>query len=130
MSTARLAAPTVRAGRGVARGVAGNRPSHRIVSRPIHIASPRRPPESPHGPSHIEVVRRWEELEWWACTYCDRSFGAKVVPEIDHIRPLSKGGLHEWSNLAPSCRDCNRAKSDTDMTDWLAVTAGQADTQS
>lgn len=32
---------------------------------------------------------------------------------IDHIMPLSKGGLHIWSNVQLLCRQCNTAKSDT-----------------
>lgn len=34
------------------------------------------------------------------------------APEIDHIIPLSKGGLHIESNLRCSCRKCNGLKSD------------------
>ncbi|MEV7425204.1 HNH endonuclease signature motif containing protein [Streptomyces sp. NPDC091212] len=88
-----------------------------------------RPLDPPHGPSRRDVLRRWEELEWWSCTYCDAPFGGMVVAEVDHIRPLAKGGLHIWVNLAPSCRDCNRSKGDRDMTDWLVVLAGQLDTE-
>ncbi|WP_368857858.1 HNH endonuclease [Streptomyces sp. DH12] len=80
-----------------------------------------RPPEPPRGPSHRDVLRRWEELEWWTCTYCDRDFGPSVVAEVDHVRPLAHGGLHEWGNLVPACRDCNRAKSDSDVVSWLAA---------
>lgn len=31
---------------------------------------------------------------------------------IDHILPVSKGGLHIWSNVQLLCRTCNIAKSD------------------
>lgn len=34
------------------------------------------------------------------------------APEVDHIIPLSKGGLHIESNLRCSCRKCNGLKSD------------------
>ncbi|GGY88954.1 HNH endonuclease [Streptomyces nitrosporeus] len=85
--------------------------------------------ESPSGPSRRDVLRRWEEADEWSCVYCDCSFGQMVAAEVDHIVPLAKGGLHEWSNLAPACAWCNRAKSDLDMSDWLAVLAGQSDTE-
>ncbi|MEW1551403.1 HNH endonuclease [Streptomyces tsukubensis] len=62
----------------------------------------------------------------WACSYCDAAFGQTVVAEIDHVIPLAKGGLHEWSNLAPACRECNRSKSDTDVVEWLRDLAGHA----
>lgn len=39
-------------------------------------------------------------------TYEDRA------PEVDHVIPLSKGGLHVESNLRCSCRKCNGLKSD------------------
>lgn len=52
-----------------------------------------------------------------------------VVAEVDHIRPLAKGGLHNWENLIPACRDCNRIKSDQDMPVWITFLAGQRDTE-
>jgi hypothetical protein len=55
----------------------------------------------------------------WSCAYCDCAFTEKVVPEVDHIRPLAKGGVHEWSNLAPACASCNRLKADQDVAVWL-----------
>ncbi|WP_405927866.1 HNH endonuclease [Streptomyces griseus] len=79
--------------------------------------------------SRRDVLRRWEELEWWACVYCDASFGPMVVAEADHITPLAKGGVHSFVNLAPACADCNRAKSDLDMSDWMALSAGQCGTE-
>lgn len=33
-------------------------------------------------------------------------------PSIDHIRPLAKGGLHEWGNVQLACRRCNSMKRD------------------
>lgn len=32
--------------------------------------------------------------------------------EVDHVKPLAKGGLHCLSNLRPICLSCNRRKSD------------------
>ena len=32
--------------------------------------------------------------------------------QIDHVKPLSKGGLHVLANLRPACATCNRRKSD------------------
>lgn len=33
-------------------------------------------------------------------------------PSIDHIVPLSKGGLHRWDNVQLMCRGCNSLKCD------------------
>lgn len=30
--------------------------------------------------------------------------------ELDHVKPLSKGGPHILSNLRPACKSCNQAK--------------------
>jgi 5-methylcytosine-specific restriction endonuclease McrA len=30
--------------------------------------------------------------------------------QVDHVKPLSKGGLHILSNLRPACSDCNNRK--------------------
>lgn len=35
-------------------------------------------------------------------------------PSIDHIKPISKGGLHSWGNIQLAHRRCNRIKSDSE----------------
>ncbi|WP_369147096.1 HNH endonuclease [Streptomyces sp. R44] len=80
-------------------------------------------------PSRDAILRRWEELEWWSCAYCDRPFGEKVVAEVDHIRPLAKGGRDEWVNFNPACRECNRGKGDLDVDDWISMSAGQREAE-
>lgn len=86
----------------------------------MRITPPLRPLEPPAGPSRRDILRRWEEAEEWSCAYCDSAFTQMVVAEVDHVRPLAKGGVHQWFNLAPSCGPCNRAKADTDVVHWLA----------
>ncbi len=48
------------------------------------------------------------------CQYCGRE-PPEVKLEIDHIKPVSKGGTNEPSNLITSCRDCNRGKTDSEI---------------
>lgn len=31
-------------------------------------------------------------------------------PTIEHIKPLSKGGMHSWNNVALACKNCNDIK--------------------
>lgn len=35
-----------------------------------------------------------------------------TYPSIDHIKPIAKGGLHEWGNVQLLCRKCNTKKRD------------------
>ena len=37
---------------------------------------------------------------------------------MDHVLPLSRGGLHEVNNLVPACRKCNFNKHDKTLEEW------------
>lgn len=47
----------------------------------------------------------------FTCQYCGRK-APDVVLELDHIRPVSKGGDKRESNLITACYQCNRGKKD------------------
>lgn len=38
---------------------------------------------------------------------------------LDHLIPVSKGGLHAIHNVVVCCRSCNYAKGDKDFAVWL-----------
>ncbi len=64
----------------------------------------------------------WEVREYLltkfnrTCQYC----GATDKPfEVDHIHPRSKGGSDRVSNLTLACHDCNQAKGNQDIKDFL-----------
>ena len=42
------------------------------------------------------------------CVYC----GEVKLLTVDHIIPISKGGQHTRSNIAPACKSCNSRKKD------------------
>jgi 5-methylcytosine-specific restriction endonuclease McrA len=42
----------------------------------------------------------------------DTFVAGNSYPSIDHITPLSKGGLHQWSNVQLAHRMCNSIKCD------------------
>ena len=46
------------------------------------------------------------------CQICGASAAEGVKLEVDHIRPISKGGKTEMSNLRTLCERCNRGKRD------------------
>ena len=51
------------------------------------------------------------------CQHCGKmiDFNSDVqaddYPSIDHVIPLSKGGVHKWDNVQLLCRGCNCKKS-------------------
>lgn len=63
------------------------------------------------------------ERDGWRCQICGCKVNRKAkwphkrYPTLDHILPLSKGGLHVWENVQCACYACNMAKK--------AKTAGQ-----
>ncbi len=48
------------------------------------------------------------KISYWAerCWICSAPW-----EQIDHVKPLSKGGLHMLANLRPICADCNLRKA-------------------
>lgn len=54
-----------------------------------------------------------KERDGYTCQYCGVSTFDEphLLLEIDHIKPLSKGGMTEESNLQTLCWKCNRSKS-------------------
>ncbi|HEX5426620.1 MAG TPA: HNH endonuclease [Candidatus Acidoferrales bacterium] len=45
------------------------------------------------------------------CMYCGVK-APKVVLELEHIIPKSRGGRNAWENLVAGCHDCNQKKRD------------------
>ena len=63
------------------------------------------------------------QRDGWRCQLCDcsspkilRGTYHPLAPELDHIKPLSKGGEHTMENTQLLCRTCNMMKSDKSMT--------------
>lgn len=53
----------------------------------------------------------------YKCVICGRNAENGVILEIDHIKPFSKGGTSDISNLQTLCMDCNRGKSNNPLFD-------------
>ena len=71
-------------------------------------------------------ARKWGDSgpnNLWYCRYCHRKIPSKKM-QVDHVIPVNKAkrmrkrqkklpnGVNDVSNLVPSCRRCNRFKSD------------------
>jgi 5-methylcytosine-specific restriction endonuclease McrA len=52
------------------------------------------------------------------CSYC----GAPAN-SVDHVTPLSGGGLDNWENLTAACMECNRRKLTRPLLDFLVEAA-------
>lgn len=46
----------------------------------------------------------------YKCAYCGTEFDENILPEKDHIIPISKGGNNTKENIVPACRSCNAKK--------------------
>lgn len=64
---------------------------------------------SKHKVTHKELARLLAK----PCLYCD-----KPSDTIDHIVPLSRGGLHSIGNLVGACSKCNKSKNNKFITEW------------
>ena len=51
------------------------------------------------------------------CVYCGAT---DTRLEIEHVKPRSLGGSNRVSNLAVACHDCNQAKANRDIKDFLS----------
>ena len=61
--------------------------------------------------ARFEIFKR----DKFTCQYCG-SNPPSVVLEVDHIKPVSKGGGNDEENLITSCFDCNRGKGARDLS--------------
>src|SRR5688500_1280853 len=71
---------------------------------------------------HDDVKLELERMFHQKCAYCESDYGATEPVDVEHYRPkgaflrpdgsLSNPGYYwlaaEWTNLLPSCIDCNR----------------------
>lgn len=54
------------------------------------------------------------------CPYCGTGLN-EDNRVMDHMDPLSKGGLHVWWNLIACCRSCNTRKGPKPFIAWVAL---------
>ena len=61
--------------------------------------------------------KSWKEslyqITKYKCIYC-----GKPSESLDHLHPISKGGLSSTSNCVPCCLSCNGKKSDSEVLSW------------
>jgi 5-methylcytosine-specific restriction endonuclease McrA len=47
----------------------------------------------------------------YRCRYCGKRGGRETL-SLDHVMPISRGGLTSWENAVTACRSCNSRKDD------------------
>lgn len=60
----------------------------------------------------FEVFKR----DNFTCQYCGRK-APDVILQIDHLKPVKKGGKNDILNLVTSCIDCNQGKGAREIAD-------------
>jgi len=48
----------------------------------------------------------------YTCQYCSTQLPRKNLT-MDHVRPLSRGGTTEWTNIVAACSSCNTRKGNS-----------------
>ena len=69
--------------------------------------------------SFVRAGKWWAVLarDKWKCLSCGRSAREdRVLLEVDHIIPRSRGGSDDMINLQTLCKKCNIGKSNKDST--------------
>jgi len=69
----------------------------------------------------FEVFKR----DSFKCQYCGAT-APEVILHVDHIKPFSKGGTNDLTNLITSCAPCNLGKRDRQLDDKTAVSKSRA----
>jgi 5-methylcytosine-specific restriction enzyme A len=71
-----------------------------------------------------DKARILRATQWWKrkiaigiCYYCKNPVKPKELT-MDHIVPLSRGGLSKKGNVVPSCKECNNKKKQLLPMEW------------
>lgn len=69
-----------------------------------------------HAPYSLEDIQSRFVCFDNCCAYCGvaRSF------TLDHVVPLSKGGVDAIDNIIPACKSCNSSKRDKPVFEWFS----------
>jgi 5-methylcytosine-specific restriction enzyme A len=80
--------------------------------------------EIEHIKKEKDKARILRATQWWKrkiargiCYYCKNPFKPKELT-MDHIVPLSRGGLSTKGNVVPSCKECNNKKKQLLPMEW------------
>jgi hypothetical protein len=70
--------------------------------------------------NRLKIYRR----DGYRCQYCGKALD-RYSATLDHVRPVTAGGGHDFDNLVTVCRRCNASKNALPLGDFLAERAGK-----
>ncbi len=70
-----------------------------------------------HFKSRAHLVSAIVDRDGPLCYLCSNGFSSTDRPTLDHVKPLSKGGLWDFDNLKLAHRRCNVKKGDREFND-------------
>jgi 5-methylcytosine-specific restriction endonuclease McrA len=57
--------------------------------------------------SAADIMQMYDDQDG-LCAYCEIPLFGEY--HLDHMIPVSRGGIHDWSNIAIACQPCNQRK--------------------
>ena len=92
------------------------------------------PGDTRHIQREKAKAREIRKSQWWKnrrarnqCLYCGKTVPARQLT-MDHLIPLSRGGLSERKNLVPCCKECNNRKKNMLMNEWEEQLSSESQT--
>lgn len=78
------------------------------------------------------ATRKWYGMNWirpekrlaiylrdgMVCAYCATDLSAGTKATLDHLRPVSRSGSNDATNLVTACLSCNSARGDMALATW------------
>jgi len=91
---------------------------HNRISDPELWGDDQRPTQKAKRKRHRQHKK---DLLWWNphCAYCNKEL-KDYSCTLDHVIPLSVGGLDTRENLVLSCHNCNAAKNARTPIEWAS----------
>lgn len=72
----------------------------------------------------VEALDVWQmyEDQDGLCAYCETPLFGEF--HVEHMTPLVRGGLHDWTNLAVTCARCNHRKHTKTVEEYMQCILG------
>lgn len=69
----------------------------------------------------LKKSRWWQnKIQSTSCYYCKKELDP-LTATMDHVVPISRGGLSKPNNLVASCHECNQKKRSMTAVEWTLL---------